>query len=61
VIAELEKSPIQIAIEPDHNTGLVMARLVGWPRLAAAFGADAALEASLALVSAVNALGIRRP
>lgn len=60
-IAELEASPIRLAIEPDPVTGLVMVRLVGWPRAHLALGVDAALEASLALVSAVNSLGIRRP
>jgi hypothetical protein len=59
-IAELEPSPAGFVIEPDPETGLVMIKLVGWPRASLAMGVDAALEASLALVSAVNALGIRR-
>jgi hypothetical protein len=57
--AELESSPIRLAIEPDPTTGLVLIKLVGWPRAHLSLGVDAALEASLALVSAVNALGIR--
>jgi hypothetical protein len=55
----LEPSPAMLVVDPDHGSGLVLISLGGWPRARLELGVDQALELSLALVAAVNQLGVR--
>jgi hypothetical protein len=58
--ATLEATPALLVVDPDPASGLVVIALGGWPRAKLELGVDQALELSLALVGAVNHLGIRR-
>jgi AraC-like DNA-binding protein len=57
--ATLEPSSALLVIAPDHASRLLLIALGGWPRCRFDLGVDQALELSLALVAAVNSLGIQ--